>query len=162
MDDRTTQKRLRWVAIATLLIVAVLLVVPSSTSDQTDSVEAEDSPARTLVVSVVRHLDVAGGGDAWIQDGGLCLPYGATSPWGSAGPQLVVTDHTGRVVGVKDVGQGTWETRTEGISCVVHVELSLADAPFYTFAVADVYERIVLQTVLARAGWSYEIEVETP
>jgi hypothetical protein len=87
--------------------------------------------------------------------------YGSLNPWEEAGPELIITNNTERVVGVIEVGQGMWETRGEGASCVVRAEVSLADAPFYTFSVANVYKRTVSRTSLAHADWSYEIITDT-
>lgn len=153
----------RTLSLITILgFLAILFVLSASPDASVGPAEAEGNPTRALVVSVVRHRDVVKTMGTKVEDGGMCLPYGSLGPWGSVGPHLVITDHTGRVVGVMDVWQGRWETSTEGVKCVVRAEVLLAGAPFYTFTVADVYKRTVLRTVLADAGWSYEIEVDVP
>lgn len=145
--------------ITILGFLAILFVLSASPDVSVEPPGAEGKPATSLVVSVVRHQDVVKTMGTKVEDGGMCLPYGALGPWESVGPQLIVTDHTGRVVGVMDVWQGRWETSTGDVKCVVRAEVFVANAPFYTFTVADVYKRTVLRTVLADAGWSYEIEV---
>ncbi len=66
----------------------------------------------------------------------------------------------GRLVGIVDVLQGTFEQVDEGIGCVVRAELPIVDASSFTFALADVYNETVSRDALAAAGWVYEIEVD--
>lgn len=145
------------VAITILTIFAILVLVSVLSDDPPEPAVVETSPVGPLVISVVRYLGNAEDGDVAIESGGPCLLYGSLAPWGSAGPQLTVTDHAGRVVSIQEVWQGMWESSDQGARCVARVKLSIPDAPFYTFAIADVYKRTVLRNVLIDAGWHYEI-----
>jgi hypothetical protein len=162
-----TKTRALIALLAGLVVVAIVLIVPGPTTPTVESPGPTEetnnvagSAVRTLVISVVRHQDVTTPMEVPVDDGGLCLPYGAFGPWEIDGPYLIVTDHTGRVGGVLDIGQGRWETGPEGSRCVARVGVALPDAPFYTFTVADVYQRTVIRSVLEAAGWTYEIEVD--
>jgi hypothetical protein len=143
-----------------LLVIVALLTIIVIRSDAPEPVDVEGSRVRTFVVTVVRPLNAAETMDD-IEDSRLCLMYGSLNPWEEAGPELIITDNTERVVGVIEVGQGMWKTHGEGASCVVRAEVSLTDAPFYTFSVANVYKRTVSRTNLANADWSYEIITDT-
>lgn len=55
---------------------------------------------------------------------------------------MMVSDHTGHIVGMIAVGYGWWETNPAGSRCVARVEVSVADALFSTFAAANVYTRV--------------------
>ena len=150
------------IAITILAMFAILVTISVVSDDPPEPANVHNTPVGPLVVSVARYLDNAGNGDVAVESGGPCLLYGSLAPWGSAGPQLIVTDHAGRIIGIREVWQGMWESSDEGARCVTRVELSITDAPFYTFAVADVYKRTVLRNVLIDSGWQYEIVADIP
>ena len=151
------------IAIITVLAVGAILATGFVlTRDAPEPADIQDIPVGPLVVSVVRYLDNAENGDASVEAGGPCLPYHAVGPWATEGPYLIVTDLTDRIVGVRDIRQGMWESRDEGLGCVARVEVPIPDVPFYTFAIADVYKRTVLRSVLVDAGWHYEIVADVP
>jgi hypothetical protein len=150
------------IPITILVVVAIVVMVSVLSDDPPEPAVVETSPVGTLVVSVAHYPENAGNGDVAVESGGPCLLYGSLAPWGSAGPQLTVTDHAGRVVSIQEVWQGMWESSDQGARCVARVELSITDAPFYTFAISDVYKRTVLRNVLVDAGWHYEIVADVP
>lgn len=155
--------------LAGVVLITIMLVIPGPSAPSIEvpgppqaTVDVTGGGIRTLLVSIVRDEEMTQPMGAPLDDEGLCLPYGAFGPWQTDGPYLIVTDHTDRVVGMVEVGQGRWETDPAGRRCVVRGEVSLPDAPFYSFTVGDVYQRTVIRSVLEAAGWTYEIKVEDP
>ncbi len=157
-------RALTWSLPAAIRIVGVALiaVIVLCAMDASEPVESQDTPASTLRISVVDYLEAGSYANAGPAEGQMCLPFGTVGPWETGGAQLIVTGNTGRIVGIVDVMQGTFEQVDDDIGCVVRAELPIVNAPTFTFAVADVYNETVTRDALAAAGWVSEVEVDLP
>lgn len=89
-------------------------------------------------------------------DGSECMPWGIVDDTLEVEPfrQLVVTDHSGVVVGVLDLQIGKYRTGDNGQqSCVFASDMRIDDAPFYTFTVDGKYRRTVSRESLTDMDW---------